>query len=163
VVQMSKPLITYQEFKRWYRLKKWEELTIRKQFRFKNQGFTRKDNVGLDTETYQGYVKLICDSYRRYKFIESFDDLLNFMTFKNYRDKFCWFFNLKYDFDSIIKYLDVKELLTLYETKKLEYNKISFPLLADKYDILCICGIIYDTYYKVNFLLVYTMPLKDRY
>lgn len=106
---------------------------MKKQFRFKNQGFSQKENVGLDTETYQGYVRLICDSFGRYKYIDSIDDLLQFMTYKPYRNKFCWFFNLKYDFDSIVKYLPVAALKTLYETKRLEYNTYKLFFIDKKF------------------------------
>ncbi len=36
-------------------------LNIRFQKRYANKGFTMKENTGLDTETYRGYVKLLCD------------------------------------------------------------------------------------------------------
>lgn len=116
-----------------YLLKKWGEFTIKRQHRFKNKGFMQKQNVGLDTETYKGYVKLICDSYRRYKFIETFDDLLQFMTHRAYRNKFCWFFNLKYDFDSIVKYLELEDLQHLYDTKKLTYHTYKIFFIDKKF------------------------------
>ena len=50
----------------------FQYLNINPQRRFKNMGFTQKENTGLDTETYQGYVKLICDDSGRHKDINEF-------------------------------------------------------------------------------------------
>jgi hypothetical protein len=53
-------------------------LTIAHQKRFKNKGFVMKENTGIDTETYHGYVKLICDDASRSKDIDNFDDIIKF-------------------------------------------------------------------------------------
>jgi hypothetical protein len=68
-------------------------LTLKKQRRFKNMGFKRKFNSGIDTETYQGYAKLICADNGSYKYpIESFDDAIQFLTQNYFRGKnnFFW-------------------------------------------------------------------------
>ena len=59
-------------------MKPFDILNIKRQFRYKNKGFTMKQNHGLDTETYQGYAKLICDDTGDYKVISSFDDIIKF-------------------------------------------------------------------------------------
>jgi hypothetical protein len=99
-------------------------LTIAHQRRYRNQGFTMKLNRGLDTETYKGYVKLICDDEGNFKFIDDFEQLLQFLTRERFRNQFNWFFNIKYDFESIIKYLSRDELVDLYLNHELElYSK----------------------------------------
>ena len=93
-----------------------------------------KDNTGLDTETYKGYVKLICDSDGKYKEVQSFTDILNFLTDWKYRGRYNWFYNLQFDFESIIKYLDYSQLITLYNDKELQYNdKYTITYIPKKY------------------------------
>jgi hypothetical protein len=101
----------------------FDYLNIRFQKRYKNKGFKMKENTGLDTETYQGYVKLICADDGDFKTVESFDDIIKFLMREKFRGKYNWFFNIQYDFESIIKYLDYGELVTLYREKELQYNE----------------------------------------
>ena len=54
----------------------WSELKIKNQRRYKGKGFKRKENTGIDTETYKGKCRLICDSFGEYAFINEFDDIL---------------------------------------------------------------------------------------
>ena len=54
-----------------------------------------KENTGLDTETYHGYVKLICDDSGRAQDIDDIDGIISFLTHERSRNKFNWFFNVK--------------------------------------------------------------------
>lgn len=108
-------------------------LNIIHQKRFKNQGFTMKENTGIDTETYKGYVKLICDDSGRSKDIDDFDDIINFLTHYRFRSSFNWFFNIKFDFESIIKYLDYGDLVTLYKDAELQHNGYTINYLDRKF------------------------------
>jgi hypothetical protein len=50
---------------------------------------------------------------------------MQFLTNERYRQKFNWFYNIKYDFESTIKYLNRSELVDLYLNKELElYNYV---------------------------------------
>lgn len=111
----------------------FEYLNINPQRRFKNTGFVQKENTGIDTETYQGYVKLICDDSGRYKDINEFLDIINFLTHSRYRKKFNWFYNIQFDFESIIKYLDKGELTELYINGELEYEKVIINYISKKF------------------------------
>lgn len=113
--------------------KPFELLNLTHQKRFKNKGFKMKENTGIDTETYKGYVKLICDDSGRYKEIDSFESIIDFLTHRRFRESFNWFYNIKFDFESIIKYLDYSELLKLYQDKQIEYNKIQINYLDKKF------------------------------
>jgi hypothetical protein len=108
-------------------------LTIVHQKRFKNQGFTMKQNTGIDTETYQGYVKLICDDSGRHKDISSFQEIMDFLTHYRFRKSFNWFYNVRFDFESIIKYLDYSDLIKLYHDKQIQYNKYTITYLDKKF------------------------------
>lgn len=105
-----------------------------------------KQNTGLDTETYQGYVKLICDDKGNFKDIENFDDVIDFLTKSRYRNKYNWFYNIQYDFESIIKLLNYDQLLALYHEKILEINpKWSIKYIPKKF--FAIIGKHKDYYY----------------
>jgi hypothetical protein len=96
-------------------------LTIAHQRRSKNQGFTQKLNRGIDTETYKGYVRLICDDDGNFKEVDDFEQIVQFLTKERFRNNFNWFFNIKFDFESIIKYLDKDELIDLYTNHELDH------------------------------------------
>jgi hypothetical protein len=113
--------------------KPFASLNIINQKRFKNEGFTMKQNTGLDTETYKGYVKLICDDSGRNLLVNNFDDILKFLTHVRFRSGFNWFYNIKFDFESIIKHLDYADLLTLYKERTLEYNAYTLVYLDKKF------------------------------
>lgn len=108
-------------------------LNINPQRRFKNMGFTQKENTGLDTETYQGYVKLICDDAGRFREVESLGDILRFLTHGRYRNKFNWFYNIQFDFESIIKYMDTSELTDLYMNGEIEFNTYNIKYISKKF------------------------------
>lgn len=90
--------------------------------------FKFKQNTGLDTETYKGYVRLIADDENNYKEVDSLTEILGFMTRNRYQGKFNWFYNIRYDFESIVKYLDTDLLYSLYNegTVKYEHYKITY-------------------------------------
>lgn len=113
--------------------KPFNTLNIIFQKRLKNQGFIKKENTGIDTETYKGYVKLICDDSGRNKDIDNFDDLIKFLTNVRFKNTFNWFYNIKFDFESIIKYLDYGDLVNLYKDKKIKYNDYIITYIDKKF------------------------------
>jgi hypothetical protein len=113
--------------------KPFDILNIIHQKRFKNEGFVQKENTGIDTETYKGYVKLICDDSGRSKDIDDFAGIISFLTHARYRNKFNWFYNIKFDFESIIKYLDYGDLVNLYKDKQIEYEGYTLTYLDKKF------------------------------
>jgi hypothetical protein len=108
-------------------------LTIAEQRRYRNQGFTKKLNRGLDTETYKGYVKLICDDEGNFKFIDDLEQIIQFLTRERFRNQFNWFFNIKYDFESTIKYLNRDELIELYNEHELEFYSYTIKFIDRKF------------------------------
>lgn len=111
----------------------FEHLKFNRQKRFKNLGWTRKENTGLDTETYKGYVKLICDDSGRKSYPEDFMDIVNFLTHERFRLKFNWFYNIKFDFESIVKFLEKSELQTLYVNHTIDINSYQINYLDKKF------------------------------
>ena len=119
---------------------------------------TRKKNHpvnGLDTETYRGYAKLITDSDGNYIFPHNIDEVLAFLTRKSLRSHHNFFFNLKFDFQAIIKFFDResinilnnpvecyhykihtkdnKQLLELYKTSNLVYKDYKIKYIPKKF------------------------------
>ena len=77
----------------------FHELEIIPQRRNKLKKRYKRGNVGLDTETYMGKVKIIADSSGRCIEPKSDIELLRFLNYRQYRGKIGWFWNLRYDFD----------------------------------------------------------------
>lgn len=85
--------------------------------------------MALDTETLEGYCKLLADSSGRYLFFEepgaeSLDMILDFMTSHRFRGSHNVFYNLNYDINAIIKFLPPENILDLAL-----YNKTETELL----------------------------------
>jgi len=58
---------------------------------------------GFDTETKNGYAKIISDS-NRYIIVDDINDVLQFLTRNELRDKIKVFFNLKFDVEVMLKW-----------------------------------------------------------
>lgn len=115
----------------------FQYLNIRYQKRYQNKGFKMKENTGIDTETYNGYCKLICDNEGNYKYCDSFLDVIQFLTHSRFHGKYNWFYNIKFDFEAIVKHLDYGELLTLYNDKELKINEhYSIKYIDKKYFVI---------------------------
>jgi len=105
------------------------------------KGFHKREVVGFDTETLNGYCRLITDSTGRSLYADSLDPILRFLTFKSYRTALNVFFNIRYDFQAIIKYLPREQLEELHqdgETKTGRYRlkyipKKLFNITVDKH------------------------------
>ena len=102
----------------------FDELEIKPQRRFRKSYPKKYDCVGLDTETYKGKCKLICDSYGIYNEPETFNDIARFLTETRYVNKKNFFFNLRYDFQSLIKFLPIELIYELYSTNECYINDI---------------------------------------
>ncbi|GAH86442.1 unnamed protein product [marine sediment metagenome] len=108
---------------------KFEELKIRKYGLYKPKKAITHSVTGLDTETYKGYAKLIADSDGSYKDINGLEDVLEFLTNRKYEGKHNFFFNIRFDFQALFKYLTREKLLELYNTSKTSINE--YKLKAD--------------------------------
>ena len=91
------------------------------------------EHTGLDTETYKGKAILICDDSGRFVNLKTFDDVISFLTHSRFRDKFNWFFNIRFDFEALIKHLDREKIVSLYNDKKLDYGKYVVKYLPSKF------------------------------
>ena len=110
----------------------FSELVIRPQNRKKVIRRFSRLNFGIDTETYQGKVKLICDSFGRKFYPQSYGELLEFLCYFQYRNKFGFFWNIKYDFESVVKWFPLDNVRELLEYRKTRIDGYHIQYLDGK-------------------------------
>lgn len=91
-----------------------------------------KDVNGLDTETLNGYCRLLCDSDGNNIFPKDIDSILNFLTHDRFRHTHNFFYNIRFDFQAIIKYFPKDALDFLYDTSILLYNNYKIKYIPKK-------------------------------
>ena len=86
----------------------FQKLILRKQYRNK-QVQHNIDVIGVDTETRrdQGKVELLAAETGDYLHPTSFDELIRFFFQRKFRGRDFVFFNLQYDVQAILKWMDV--------------------------------------------------------
>lgn len=87
---------------------------------------------GLDTETYNGYAKIITDNYGNWCNVNSIEDALAFMTRKSLRSHHNFFYNIRFDFQAVIKHLPEQYIRELYKTGKCEYKEYKIGYIPRK-------------------------------
>lgn len=93
--------------------------------------------MALDTETLDGYVKLLADDTGRYLFLEkittdSLDYILEFMTSHRFRASHNVFYNLNYDINAIIKFMPKENILDLALYNKTELGGLDILYIPKK-------------------------------
>jgi hypothetical protein len=114
----------------------FEEIKLSYQTRPSNKQILKpKLHNGLDTETLNGYVRLLCDdsnvtdrslkSYNPPLLItdgsKGFQQILEYLTKPKFQHCFNWFYNIQYDFESFVKYLSTSDLQELYTEGSIDY------------------------------------------
>lgn len=89
--------------------------------------------VGIDTETYKGFARLVCDSNGSSAKINSFDDSIDYLTRKSLRGTLNFFYNLDYDITAFLKYLSIDYLDSLYCLNKTTYKGFKLFYLPSKH------------------------------
>lgn len=89
--------------------------------RFKPKPLTKsiKQNVNaLDTETLNGYCKLIADSNGNYYLNGNINDYLHYLMNRKFENHVNFFFNLNYDANAIIKHMNKENIMDLRRDNK---------------------------------------------
>lgn len=120
-------------------------LDFEKRYYFDNKKNIRRNIIGIDTETYKGKAILIADSKGNFIEPNTFEDVLNFLTKQEYRYTFNFFYNVRFDFQALIKYLSEEQIIDLWNTKELLYDKYKFFYIPKK------CFFIQDLKNKYSF------------
>lgn len=108
----------------------FEKLLLKKQYRVK--GKDKKVKLrGYDTETVNGVCTLLACSD---DFIHprSFDTILEFLTRKRNRGTLGFFYNLRYDFQSILKWLSTDHWIEIHQTGKTQYGDYTLTYIPKK-------------------------------
>lgn len=93
---------------------------------------TPKPVNGIDTETLHGYTHLIADSSGSFLGISDIDEVLRYLTQTRFRSAHNFFWNIAYDLDSIVKYLDSDLLTDLINTGKVTYQDYTLSYIPKK-------------------------------
>ncbi|MCD6263144.1 hypothetical protein J7L60_01870 [Candidatus Bathyarchaeota archaeon] len=109
----------------------FERLRIKRQRTRIKEGKMRP-SVAFDTETEDGYVRLVCSSEGEYLWVEDPEDLMRFLARRKYEGKLLWFWNLKYDAEAIIKTLRLSpdEMRRLLRGEEVEWKGWRMRYLA---------------------------------
>lgn len=95
--------------------------TKKKQNRDKGDSKKIRSVHALDTETWQGDIFLIADSDGRYMDKITPKSVINWLFCRKYENSWCFFYNLSYDAEVILKLLG-KELFRYRKTGNLEFK-----------------------------------------
>lgn len=88
--------------------------------------------VSFDTETLNGYCRLLADSDRNFIFTSYWREIMEFLTRRELHKPLKTFYNLDYDARSIIKYLPVEVQHDLYYTNSADYDGVTIRWLPGK-------------------------------
>lgn len=110
----------------------WDLIDIREYPPNKLTQSINKPINALDTETLNGYCKLLADSSDKDNYIYDYElyDYLYFMTKKKFEIAHNFFYNLNYDINAIIKYLprqNITEIKDYNETQYEEFKLFYIP------------------------------------
>lgn len=90
---------------------RFDQFKLVKQFRAIPKYYKNVRFEGFDTETQDGYARVLCSSDSGI-FVRGIDDVLGFLTNRRFRDTLNFFFNLAFDFEVMFKWdLDILEQL----------------------------------------------------
>ena len=109
-------------------------LKFKKRTGYKKKLLNKTDHRGFDTETgYKGDIVLLSDDQGRNIWNPDLLEILQFLTYKEYRKTINWYYNITFDVESILKMLPIDELEEILEDNKTEYKGFKLFYLPHKY------------------------------
>lgn len=123
-------------------MKNFSDIVIMNQTRHKTKQKRIDNHIGYDTETINGYCKLICNSEGDYLYYADNDysddneiilEILSFLSKNAGKSALRWFYNINYDFRAIIKYLPNDTLIDLYNNNECTYEGFKISYLPAKF------------------------------
>jgi len=87
---------------------------------------------GLDTETLDGYARLLSDHEGNYILTHDINEILAYMTHRRFRSAHNFFFNLRFDMNAIIKYLPRKNLVDMWKKGRTQYKGYRLKYIPKK-------------------------------
>lgn len=122
-----------------------------------------RDIVGFDTETIDGYCRLITDSNGRFLWCDKVDGILDFLTYRGYRGCFGTFYNLRYDAQAVLKYLPGDLLQELYDVGSTRYREYEIHYIPKKFWSITRGGRRYTFYDVAQFYMTSLEKAGHRY
>lgn len=98
------------------------QLYLKKQYRAHPKPKYEVSTLGYDTETIGGRCALIASSDGRYCVPGNFDDIINILCCKKTYGSFGFFYNIKYDFNAVLKWLPEHLWLEIYHKGECEVS-----------------------------------------
>lgn len=108
----------------------WDDIRLRPQHREHSLKGANKACEGFDTETKNGYAKIIASS-TAWREVESLDDCLELLTRGNANHEFNMFWNINFDFNVIFKW-DRDTLYQIHEKGEARYKHYYISYLKSK-------------------------------
>jgi len=105
-----------------------------------------KFNMAFDSETQEGYTRLIADSNGRKIALSNLKDYLEFLSHKPYRDSVNWWYNLSYDQNSLLKFLDRDQRKEMIIRNQIDVEGFRISIIPNKE--LQISTLVKDEYNK---------------
>jgi hypothetical protein len=108
----------------------FEDLDVKRQHRGPGKDKT-VDALGYDTETIDGLCRLLADEHE-YIHPKSFEDCAEFLTRPKHQNTTGFFYNLRYDFQAILKWLPPSYWQELQDTGQTSYGKFDIDYIPKK-------------------------------
>ena len=93
---------------------------------------TAKPNLAFDSETSSGYTYLIADSNGRKIALKGLKEYLQFLTYKEYRKTINWWYNLTYDTNSLLKFLNREQRREIVTTNQIDVFGYRISIIPNK-------------------------------
>ena len=87
---------------------------------------------GFDTETLNGYPKILCASDKYFTTVQDGTDALSFLTQNRYRETLNFWFNVQFDLDGIMKYLPSDLIRDFYKDGSTIFNGLEISYIPGK-------------------------------
>ena len=111
----------------------YNRLKFKKRSGYKKRLINKTDHRGFDTETnYKGDIMLLCDDTGRHIWKPDLREILQFLTYKDYRKTINWFYNLSFDIESVLKMLPEDKLIEILKTNETVYEGFKLFYLPQK-------------------------------
>ena len=115
---------------------KWEYKKYNREYH-KNRGFKDRNIIkGFDTETCKGNIFVIADDVRVLHNNSkplSLDQILNFLTYRKNKLSYNFFYNMRFDMQSILKLLPKQKIKRFYEFGECQYKNYKISGVDNKF------------------------------
>jgi|LGVE01.1.fsa_nt_gb hypothetical protein len=105
-----------------------------------------KPNMAFDSETQEGYTRLIADSNGRKIALSNLKEYLEFLSYMPYRSTVNWWYNLSYDQNSLLKFLDRDQRKEMIIRNQIDVEGFRISIIPNKE--LQISTLVKDEYNK---------------